>query len=677
MHWAQGTLQYQFKQWFILVLLLSQTFSAQSSILNLNPITASSSIDSTDCEQILKRMNNDSVIKQRKHIGTDALLEWHHCALTFKNTSQANLAYELLRSKTQLPITAWIKLIEHYQVFDHKIMELVVIEEARQIYPRSELFIEKEVTYHIQNKTTHDYERKIEARIRAGDPQFYYLLAKLNTAQGKKASETYQRVNYFEQAKVNLETLHTFNPYQKASKALLIEVHDSLSSFLLQRIAASKSPREIDSLAEKEWTHFYKELELEAEQKKGSDYVQLDELFARVHGWEGDVVSFEVVNWGKRRVHLTSKSTPHFTLSGGKSIPANGKRQYKLKVLPSASQSEFELTPTLFFSNYEGSISLVISGYVSDKTKLETPKFNSSLKEKNKPCKLKVLDQKTHQVIYHAQTTLSANGDSIWLNSGIANFEIPLATYNLNITALGYKSTHQKVDLQEERNELIIYLEAEREDELGEVTIESKKTEEDQLKSTGSVLENFKNSAIPSQHIIIMVDVSQSMKRAGYIQEITSGLKQLVQNLRPQDTVSILTFSTSRTVIADHVGASLIDSLTHALAKVKPQGGTNAKVALKSGFEIANRYNQPQTKSVLILLTDGRLISPGTPSNWYEPYLLKNYRPLNFKLNIILYSNKPGDFTSLARLSRVTGGVTKPGIDDNLGELIVRYCLQP
>jgi len=643
-----------------------------------SPVSDSSSLLKMDCDHLLDHLNADSMAPIHTSLSVQELLHWHQCALSLGKNRNAERAFLLLKEKPYLRPKSWIAVVDHFSQFKYKLQELQAIEEARSYYPQNSKIMNLEINYHIRNQTVDDYKLKIRSKIKAGDPRFYFVMARLNTEIGKKETDIHYKSFYYDRAILNLEQLLSFNPSSMGGKQLLYDLHDSMSSLLLGQIIKSEDDRKLDSLTTIEDQFFREQMKIIEESKANNNPpIDLVDLFAQVHGWKGDTVSFEIINNSPRSTQIISKSTPHCELIGNVTIGANQVEQYKLKVLPSASQSEFELTPTLFFSGFDGSISLVVSGFIA-----EIPPDNTHLLTKNAGTQfnLTVQDKSTGQVVYHAQSLLTnKNGDSLKLNYGSTIVKSQYGKITMSVEADGYIKKIQQINFNKTGQRIVVLLDEiqEKEMELDTLPLNPSADMDQELPGLESIVTHFKNSSTPSQHIIVMVDVSQSMRRAGYLNDVSNGMRKLIQNLRPQDSITILTFSTTKTVIADHVGANLVDSLNRALNNIKAQGGTNAKVALKSGYAVANRYHTPHAKSVLVMITDGKLNAPGTTSSWYESYLVKYYRPRDFRLNIMLYSNEPSDFTSLTRLSNVTGGTTQPGIGRDLSELIIRYCLQP
>ena len=183
--------------------------------------------------------------------------------------------------------------------------------------------------------------------------------------------------------------------------------------------------------------------------------------------------------------------------------------------------------------------------------------------------------------------------------------------------------------------------------------------------------EKLKNSELPPQHIIVLADVSFSMRRGGYLDDLKEALELTVQYLRPQDSLSIVTFSTSNIVLADHMGASDQDSILIAIRNIKARGGTNAKIALRSGYGIAKRYAKESNQTQLLLFTDGQFNTPGTSQNWYASYVRDNYLPKDYRLNILLFSERESDYKFLEPISSASGGATTY-LNGNTSEMLLR-----
>lgn len=232
--------------------------------------------------------------------------------------------------------------------------------------------------------------------------------------------------------------------------------------------------------------------------------------------------------------------------------------------------------------------------------------------------------------------------------------------------------TEDKVEenKEEKKPEVVEIVEEEEEDkdEEKEEIKEEQAEKKDPIQEMG---EKLQKSELPPQHIIVLADVSFSMRRGGYIDDLKKSLQLTLQYLRPQDSLTIITFSTSNLVLADHIGAAQKDSIALAIEEIKARGGTNAKIALKSGYGVSKRYESKTSRTRILLFTDGQFNTPGTSQNWYANYVKENYAPKNYQLDILLFSARESDYRFLSPISEAGKGKTH-----YLGENLTLFLLK-
>jgi len=196
--------------------------------------------------------------------------------------------------------------------------------------------------------------------------------------------------------------------------------------------------------------------------------------------------------------------------------------------------------------------------------------------------------------------------------------------------------------------------------------------EQDPIEKLG---EQYQKAKLKPQHIIILADVSFSMQRSGYLDGLKRSLNKTIEQLRPEDSLTIITFSSSNTVLADHIGISQRDSLRDAIHSIKAKGGTNAKIALKSAYGVARRYRSESTQTQVILFTDGKFNTPGTAGGWYGSYVDQKYNAESIHLSILSFSDKPSDYRFLDAISSKTDGQTQV-INEAIGLEILHILMR-
>lgn len=431
--------------------------------------------------------------------------------------------------------------------------------------------------------------------------------------------------------------------------------------------------------------------------------------YGKVAIWKNDTLVFWIQNNNATPAKLLPTYNPTTLLIGPHEIAPGQKVTYKIVAYPS-EKGNFEFRPSFFFSNSNAPIILVVKGAVNafdDNALFQCPKLeNTPTPAKSPFIKIKVIDENTGKPIYHSNIIVRGTSRELNLDGSSTEFEGLERKYTISVSAEGYntkignyiftksgdvivvqlKPVEQVEDLIEEQVYLDTFIHKQADFAKDEVqkTSEVKDKETKVLKEVPQtdlkrnklekLTNDFATSEKPPQHIIILADVSFSMKRNGYLEELKTALKGTMETLRPIDSVSLITFSTANVVLSDHVSVRFLDSLNRSINAIQAQGGTNAKIALKTAYGMADRYyNYTQ----IFLFTDGKFNAPGTSVNWYAEYAKQRSENKNYKLNIILFSNEETDYLFMQQVAFNGNGnafyINKWGIET----LILEQLLQP
>lgn len=109
----------------------------------------------------------------------------------------------------------------------------------------------------------------------------------------------------------------------------------------------------------------------------------------------------------------------------------------------------------------------------------------------------------------------------------------------------------------------------------------------------------------PANHLVFLVDVSSSMDKPEKMGLLRQGLLELTENLRPEDHLSIVTFSTRPEVRLEAVSAVRQDALKAAIKALIPQGETNVIKGFRTAYDLASTYYIPKGNNRVILVSDG------------------------------------------------------------------------
>ena len=105
--------------------------------------------------------------------------------------------------------------------------------------------------------------------------------------------------------------------------------------------------------------------------------------------------------------------------------------------------------------------------------------------------------------------------------------------------------------------------------------------------------------------LVFVIDVSGSMARENRLGLVKRALRLLVKQMRPDDEVGIVVFSTQGQVVLHPTSGADKRRIRQAIAALRPGGSTNAEEGLRLGYEMAEELQQRGRIVRVLLLSDG------------------------------------------------------------------------
>ncbi len=105
--------------------------------------------------------------------------------------------------------------------------------------------------------------------------------------------------------------------------------------------------------------------------------------------------------------------------------------------------------------------------------------------------------------------------------------------------------------------------------------------------------------------LTFVIDVSGSMDMDNRLGLVKRSLEMLVEQLRPDDTVSIVVYGSDARVVLDPISGSRKGKILDAIYGLHTDGATNAEAGLRLGYKTAMRAYHPNGINRVILCSDG------------------------------------------------------------------------
>ena len=116
----------------------------------------------------------------------------------------------------------------------------------------------------------------------------------------------------------------------------------------------------------------------------------------------------------------------------------------------------------------------------------------------------------------------------------------------------------------------------------------------------------YADSAIRN-NLVFLVDVSGSMDDPDKLGLLKESFAYLVEQLGPEDTVSIVTYSGEERVVLDGVPAAQADRILSAVRELEAGGSTNGQAGLAKAYELAQKHFVEGGNNRIVMASDGDL----------------------------------------------------------------------
>tara|TARA_Y100001960_G_scaffold333541_1_gene439281 strand:+ start:3947 stop:5629 length:1683 start_codon:yes stop_codon:yes gene_type:complete len=110
-------------------------------------------------------------------------------------------------------------------------------------------------------------------------------------------------------------------------------------------------------------------------------------------------------------------------------------------------------------------------------------------------------------------------------------------------------------------------------------------------------------NSLPPVNLTFLVDVSGSM--SSYLGKVKVGLNMLVDKLRPEDRISIVTYAGNTTVLLENTEIENIKEIKRAIDSLSSGGGTNGESGIKLAYEENEDNYIKGGVNRIILMSDG------------------------------------------------------------------------
>lgn len=326
-----------------------------------------------------------------------------------------------------------------------------------------------------------------------------------------------------------------------------------------------------------------------------------------------------------------------------------------------------------------GTLKSVIS-YSSELT--QCPEFGAKPVNFNKSSELTIItvDKLSGEPLSKSTVTIIRNGEpaGTWItgNSGKFKDKIPPGYFYFFATHEGYENKEAGVYVGPEISEITIPLKRNKEieppaDVLAEEPVqlppeqvetaleEQLNTEPKDSTFTQSFPElaaipeeNFDNNYFNDVNVMFVLDVSASMKMGEKMDLMKFSLNQLVDQLRPNDRMGIVTYSSKASVLVTPTSGSDKSNLKNAISGLQAGGMTAGGLGIKLAYkQVMKNYDASKTNMVIII-TDGAF---NKDSDDYKK-VVKKYAKKGIIFSVVGIQSKVNDQKLMTEAAQVGKG---------------------
>ena len=131
--------------------------------------------------------------------------------------------------------------------------------------------------------------------------------------------------------------------------------------------------------------------------------------------------------------------------------------------------------------------------------------------------------------------------------------------------------------------------------------------EKTKLMLIGLQAEEIQTDNRPGHNLVFLIDTSGSMYGSDRLDLVKRAFLLLLDELKPEDTVSIVAYASQDRVVIEGVPAADKTRIMEAISELEAGGATNGSAGINRAYEIAAKYYREGGVNRILLATDGDL----------------------------------------------------------------------
>ena len=165
--------------------------------------------------------------------------------------------------------------------------------------------------------------------------------------------------------------------------------------------------------------------------------------------------------------------------------------------------------------------------------------------------------------------------------------------------------------------------------------------------------DNFDESLFKPVNVVFVIDVSSSMNQADRMELMKYSLYELVDMLRPQDKLGLVSYASNANVLLEPTSGENKDEINKLVEGLKASGLTAGGEGIKLGFKQARRNLIDDGANQVIIITDGAF---NKNSGNYKKVIERNLKRKGITLSVVGIKNNEKSATSMREAVDIGGG---------------------
>lgn len=167
---------------------------------------------------------------------------------------------------------------------------------------------------------------------------------------------------------------------------------------------------------------------------------------------------------------------------------------------------------------------------------------------------------------------------------------------------------------------------------------------------------DFNSTQFVPINVVFVLDISSSMNQSDKIELMKFSLNRLTDMLRPQDKISIVTYSNNAQVLLEPTSGSDKTKIKDEVKSLKASGMTAGGAGIKLGYKTAYKSLIPNGVNQVIIITDGDF---NRDSKDYKK-AIKKYKHKGINFSVVGVKNKERDEQNMRDAAHLGGGTYIP-----------------